>query len=56
MRMREGWPPKSIDLFCKSLRDYSSATFPVEKLTLYSSELNPKGAIHTPLRVFSLSS
>lgn len=56
MRMREGWPPRSIDLFCSTLRDYASAPFTVEKVTLFSSQLNPKGAIHTPLRTFSLSS
>jgi RNA 2',3'-cyclic 3'-phosphodiesterase len=55
MRMREGWPPASIEMFCRSLRDYTSAPFTVDKITLYSSQLDPKGAIHTPLRAFSLS-
>ncbi len=55
MRMRDSWPPASIDLFSRSLRDYRSAAFPVDHVTLYSSQLNPKGAIHTPLRKFSLA-
>lgn len=55
MRMREGWPPASIELFTKSLRDYTSVPFLVDTVTLYSSQLNPKGAIHTPLRVFTLA-
>lgn len=54
MRMRDSWPPASIDLFSKSLRDYSSAPFPVSSVTLFASQLDPKGAIHTPLRRFEL--
>lgn len=55
IRIRDPWPPASIDLFSRSLRDYRSAAFPVDHVTLYSSQLNPKGAIHTPLRKFSLA-
>ena len=56
MRMREGWPPMSIDIFNRALRDFRSQPFAVDGVTLYSSELNPKGAIHTPVRRFQLSS
>lgn len=55
MRMREGWPPASIDLFAKALKDYESEPFTVSEITLFSSQLNPKGAIHTPLRTFALA-
>ena len=55
MRMREGWPPASLDLFMKSLKDFQSAAFTVSEVTLFSSQLNPKGAIHTPLKTFALS-
>lgn len=55
MRMREGWPPASIELFSKSLRDYESAPFAVADVTLYSSRLDPKGAVHTPLRTYALA-
>jgi 2'-5' RNA ligase len=54
MRIRDRWPPASIDLFCSTLRDYRSAPFEVKDVTLFSSQLNPKGAIHTPLRTFPL--
>lgn len=55
MRMRDGWPPASIELFTKSLRDYESAPFVVSEVTLFSSQLDPKGAVHTPLRKFTLA-
>jgi len=55
MRMREGWPPLSIEIFMKALRDYSSQPFAVDGVTLYASKLSPKGAEHTALREFSLS-
>lgn len=54
-RVRDPWPPASIELFSKTLRDYTSASFVVAAVTLYSSQLNPKGAIHTPLRTFALA-
>ena len=55
MRMRDPWPPASIDLFSKALRDYHSAPFEMSAVTLYSSQLHPNGAIHTPLRTFALA-
>lgn len=55
MRIRDPWPPASIELFTKTLREYQSETFAVEKLTLYSSQLHPNGAIHTPLHEFALA-
>lgn len=55
MRMREGWPPMSIETFTKALRAYRSTPFTVDRVTLYESKLNPKGAEHTPVREFSLS-
>lgn len=54
MRVRDPWPPASIDLFQRSLRDYRSERFPVDSVTLFSSTLNPKGAVHTALRRFEL--
>lgn len=55
LRVRDQWPPASIDLFCRSLKDYRSETFTVDGVTLYSSQLNPKGAIHTPLKTYALA-
>ena len=54
MRIRDQWPPASIDLFNRSFRDYCSEPFRVDNVTLFSSELNPKGAIHTAIRKFAL--
>lgn len=55
MRLRDQWPPASIELFNRSLKEYQSPPFTVDGVTLYHSQLNPKGAIHTPVRTFSLS-
>lgn len=55
LRVRDPWPPASIELFCRSLKDYRSATFTVDKVTLYSSQLSPKGAIHTPQGHYALA-
>ncbi len=55
MRIRTAWPPASIELFTRSLRDFESAPFSVTAVTLFSSQLNPDGAIHIPLRTFELS-
>ena len=54
MRIRDAWPPASLDLFQKSLRDYRSEKFTVDTVTLFSSALNPKGAVHTALKTFTL--
>jgi len=55
MRIRDHWPPLATETFEKALRDYQSATFAVDSVTLYASRLSQSGAIHTPLRKFSLS-
>jgi len=55
MRIRDYWPPLAIDTFEKELRDYRSEPFPVSSVTLYVSRLDPKGAVHTPLRQFALA-
>ena len=55
MRIRETWPPASIEMFEGALRNYRSAPFVVDTVTLYSSRLNPSGAIHTPVRTFALA-
>ena len=55
LRVRDPWPPASIDLFCRSFRDYRSSPFTVDQLTLFSSQLSPKGAIHTAQATFPLA-
>jgi 2'-5' RNA ligase len=54
MRIRDPWPPASIDLYNRTLGDYESAPFTVDSVTLFSSQLSPKGAIHTPRQVYPL--
>ena len=54
MRIRDPWPPASIDLYTKTLRDYESAPFTVDSVTLFSSQLSPKGAVHTVRCVYPL--
>lgn len=54
-RIRESWPPDSVEIFSAAMHDYESAPFTVDGVTLFSSQLNPKGAIHTPLRRFALA-
>jgi 2'-5' RNA ligase len=55
MRMREGWPPKSMELFQSSLRDYVSSPFVVDAVTLFNSTLHPQGAVHTALERYPLA-
>jgi 2'-5' RNA ligase len=55
MRLRNRWPPLSIQTFENGLRDYRSAPFAVSSVTLYSSTLHPTGAVHTPVRHFALA-
>ena len=54
-RIRDRWPPACTEIFISAFQDYASNPFLVESVTLFSSELNPKGAIHTPLREFALA-
>ncbi|HXH41559.1 MAG TPA: RNA 2',3'-cyclic phosphodiesterase [Thermoanaerobaculia bacterium] len=54
-RIRDHWPPACIEIFNNALRDYKSDPFAVDAVTLFSSRLDPKGAIHTPLRTFALA-
>lgn len=54
MRIRDHWPPLSINTFEKALNDFVSPPFRVEQVTLYSSKLNPNGAVHTALRQLAL--
>lgn len=55
VRIRDNWPPACIDIFQTALRDFESATFRVDSVTLFSSKLNPKGAVHTPVKKFALA-
>ena len=54
-RIRDRWPPACTEIFVGALLGYESDPFLVDGVTLFSSELNPKGAVHTPLRTFALA-
>jgi 2'-5' RNA ligase len=53
-RIRDTWPPLCVETYYNALRSYESAPFALEHVTLFSSKLDPNGAIHTPVRVFTL--
>jgi RNA 2',3'-cyclic 3'-phosphodiesterase len=55
MRIRDRWPPMSIETFERTFRDFTSPPFRVTAVTLYSSKLGAAGAVHTALREVSLS-
>lgn len=55
MRIRDAWPPLAVQTFQAGLGDFVSEPFVLNEVTLYSSKLNPSGAIHTPLRRFALA-
>ena len=55
LRIRDRWPPKSLEMFEESLSDFTSAPFAIHEVTLYLSRLDPRGAVHTPLRTFPLA-
>jgi 2'-5' RNA ligase len=53
-RIRDHWPPASIEVFQSAFAKFESAPFIMGTVTLFASELRPTGAIHTPLREFRL--
>jgi RNA 2',3'-cyclic 3'-phosphodiesterase len=55
MRIRDPWPPACVETFQRTFTGYESERFVVDRVTLYSSKLSPKGALHTPLAHFTLS-
>jgi hypothetical protein len=52
MRIRDRWPPASIEMFERALGDYKSAPFVSRTGTLYSSRQDPTRAVHTAHRTF----
>ncbi|MBK5258586.1 MAG: RNA 2',3'-cyclic phosphodiesterase [Thermoanaerobaculia bacterium] len=54
-RIRDRWPEDAIDAFEADLHDFRSEFFVVDTVTLYSSELKPGGAVHTPMSEFVLT-
>lgn len=55
MRIRDPWPPACIETFRGALRNHESAPFTIDHVTLFASQLNPNGAVHTALHEFRLT-
>lgn len=54
-RIREPWPPLCVETYHGALRNYESVPFTLDRVTLFSSKLDPNGAIHTAVREFRLA-
>ena len=48
-RLRDRWPPASVELLLSTFGAFESAAFTIDTVTLFSSRLDPKGAVHTPM-------
>jgi RNA 2',3'-cyclic 3'-phosphodiesterase len=53
-RLREPWPPRSIDQLLKPMSSFRTAPAPVDRVTLYRSHLSSKGAEHEAVSVVRL--
>lgn len=49
VRIREGWPPTAAQAFLDRLGPFETTAAPFGFVSLYSSRLEPSGAIHTEL-------
>lgn len=54
-RIRDSWPPGCVEIFNAAFGSLETEPFTVDHVTLYSSRLNPSGAVHTPVRQFALA-
>lgn len=54
-RLRERWADRHVREFMEALERFSSEPARLDSVILYQSQLSSKGAIHTPLRTFTLS-
>jgi 2'-5' RNA ligase len=55
-RVREPWPVRAVEAFCNEAASWSFPPWPVRRCVLYQSRLGAGGAVHTPLREWSLES
>jgi RNA 2',3'-cyclic 3'-phosphodiesterase len=53
-RLREGWPPAAIETFLQEAGAFPFPEWSVGRCILYRSELQPAGAVHTPVREWEL--
>jgi 2'-5' RNA ligase len=54
-RVRDPWPPSAVEAFRSAVRDAPLPAFRCAECVLYSSRLDPAGAVHTPLREFGFA-
>jgi len=53
-RVRDPWPPAAVAAFRERVDGAGLPAFRCAECVLFSSRLNPAGAVHTPVRTFPL--
>jgi len=54
-RIRDPWPPSAVAAFREAVESAELPPFRCDACVLYSSRLNPAGAVHTPLRTLAFA-
>jgi RNA 2',3'-cyclic 3'-phosphodiesterase len=55
-RVRAPWPREAVDRYAREADGWSFPEWPVRRCVLYKSRLAPTGAVHTPLREWTMAS
>jgi 2'-5' RNA ligase len=53
-RLRDRWPPRAVEGFIAEIDALGAFEFRCRELVVFSSRLEPGGAVHTPIRRLSL--
>lgn len=54
-RVRDPWPRSAIDVFWAEVEGWSLPAWRFSSCALFSSRLDPAGAVHTPVRTWELA-
>ena len=54
-RVRNPWPRSAVDVFWAEVEGWSSPPWRFSSCVLFSSRLDPTGAVHTPVRTWELT-
>jgi RNA 2',3'-cyclic 3'-phosphodiesterase len=54
-RVRDPWPRSAVDLFWAEVEGCSLPPWRFSSCVLFSSRLDPAGAVHTPIRTWELT-
>ena len=54
-RVRTPWPRQSVERYARETDAWSFPDWPVRRCVLYRSRLAPTGAVHTPLREWTMT-